>query len=125
MRILVVDDMDELRNLIGEYLEKAIPGVEVFYARSGKQAATWMEEFQDHKLDAIISDFNMPGGNGNLVLEMKNKQDLEIPFLFFTSEDLEPQIGCSAIYDKNSMKQMVNELAIVLVGGAAVPVGSR
>jgi len=58
-RILVVDDEDFVRDLLGEILEGE--HCEVFLAESGSEALTL---FREHKFDGVFTDVGMPGMSG-------------------------------------------------------------
>ena len=47
-----------------------------------------IEKLKLDKFDIVISDYNMPGGNGDKIFTHIKKSNLNIPFLFFTSEDI-------------------------------------
>ena len=58
-RLLVVDDEDFVRDLLGEILEGE--HCEVHLAESGSEALTL---FQEHKFDGVFTDVGMPGMSG-------------------------------------------------------------
>jgi PAS domain S-box-containing protein len=60
-RVLVVDDVDLLRDLARTFLE--LTGLTVLVASSGPQALKIMEESTE-PLDIVFTDYNMPGMNG-------------------------------------------------------------
>jgi DNA-binding NtrC family response regulator len=64
VRILVVDDEPDLRDVISSRLQ--LEGGDVMVAENGKSA---IEVMKDHQFDAIVSDIRMPGGNGMELLE--------------------------------------------------------
>jgi CheY-like chemotaxis protein len=59
MRILLVDDDDDVRDLFREYL--SVPGHEVFSAGSGVAA---LELLQSREIDVVLVDIVMPGKDG-------------------------------------------------------------
>ncbi len=66
--ILVVDDDDEIRDLIREFMEDS--GYQVLDAASGEQA---LEMFKEHArdIDLVLMDLNMPGmGGGECTRQM-------------------------------------------------------
>ena len=58
-RILVVDDEDVLRDMLGDALR--LSGFEVLEASDGSKALALL---QKEKVDLIVSDVNMPGMDG-------------------------------------------------------------
>lgn len=57
--LLVVDDSDSIRELIVIQLEDL--GITIYEASSGIEA---IEAYSNNKIDFIITDINMPEGNG-------------------------------------------------------------
>jgi CheY-like chemotaxis protein len=58
-RLLVVDDEDFVRDLLGEILESA--HCEVYLAESGSEA---LSLFREHEFDGVFTDVGMPGMSG-------------------------------------------------------------
>lgn len=103
MKILLVDDTVEIREFIAMKLGKL---GEVTQVTSGNQAARILET---EKFDFIVSDFNMPDGNGDVVLAAKLKQGLVVPFVYFSSEtSLKLQPGVLAIFDKFEIPKLLS-----------------
>ena len=63
-RILVVDDEDVLRDMLGDALR--LSGFEVLEAADGSKALTLL---QKEAVDLIVSDVNMPGMDGTETLQ--------------------------------------------------------
>lgn len=87
--ILLVDDEEDLRTIMGTKLEAA--GYEVTTATNGKEALDMM---RSNKPDLVIMDVKMPVMNGvEAVTEMKGDDDLKgINVVFLTNfgeEDIE------------------------------------
>lgn len=80
-KVLVIEDEDVIR----EYLEYELSnaGFEVISACSGNEAIKLLRNL---KVDVIISDFRMPDGNGNVVLNFAKDLDYR-PSFFFISAD--------------------------------------
>jgi CheY-like chemotaxis protein len=99
--VLVVDDEDLLRNALVFQFKRE--GFNVMSASNGKEA---FEIIKKNKIDAVISDVQMPGGNGiDLLKDVKN-YDAEIPVLVFITAfadltDAEAyDLGADAIFTK-------------------------
>jgi CheY-like chemotaxis protein len=61
--VLIADDVPELRDLIASEISDL--KVQIFYAGSGDEA---FQIYTANKIDFIVSDINMPNGNGvNLI----------------------------------------------------------
>lgn len=87
--ILLVDDEEDLRTIMGTKLEAA--GFEVVTATNGKEA---LEKMRADKPDLVIMDVKMPVMNGvEAVTEMKESDELkDINVVFLTNfgeEDME------------------------------------
>jgi CheY-like chemotaxis protein len=65
-RVLVVDDLDLLRDFTRSFLEAA--GFDVLVASSAMEALKVMDETTEH-IDLLFTDYNMPGMNGIELIE--------------------------------------------------------
>jgi PAS domain S-box-containing protein len=65
-RVLVVDDLDLLRDFTRSFLEAA--GLEVLVAESGPEALKVLES-TDQPVDLLFTDYSMPGMNGLELIE--------------------------------------------------------
>lgn len=80
-RILVVDDEPDIRDVVGEVLERA--GHDVTAAEDGTTAAHLHHK---HQFDLIVSDLRMPGLNGiQLAQAVRADSRCDIPFLLVTA----------------------------------------
>lgn len=79
MKILVVDDENDIQTLFEQRFRKEIRSrqVEFAFAFSGEQALTYLEQ-NDHEVVIILSDINMPGMSG-LELLAHIKQIYSVP----------------------------------------------
>lgn len=82
MKILIIEDDEDIRELISEGLTDS--NCEVIVATSGQNG---IDKAQECLPDVIICDIQMPGLNGYQVLEIlrKNSITTKIPFIFLTS----------------------------------------
>lgn len=64
MRILLVDDDRDVRELLGDYLRKK--GYEVDEAEDG---VVGLHKFRHGEYDAVVSDYQMPRKNGIIFLQ--------------------------------------------------------
>jgi len=78
-RMLVVDDEDFVRELIGEILEGE--HCDVYLAQSGSQA---LSAFQEMKFDAVFTDVGMPGMSGWELAREIRQIDASIPIAVIT-----------------------------------------
>ena len=76
MKILVVDDEQDMKTLFEQRFRKEIRGnkIEFAYANSGEQALIYLN-LHKHEGVLILSDINMPGMSGLELLENIKKRD--------------------------------------------------
>jgi len=79
-RILIVDDEPEICEIIAWEMQNA--GFDTVLAYNGKDA---LEAVRTGKVDAVISDIKMPGGDGIALLDSLKKLDTETPVLLFVT----------------------------------------
>ncbi len=80
IRILVVDDLEALLDVV-KYILESNPDFSVDTATSVAQALGYLEE---HEYDIIISDYYMPEVNGLEFLKQVRTMNLSIPFVIQT-----------------------------------------
>ncbi len=89
-KILIVDDMQSQRELLGAYLRR-IGFADIVEASDGKEAyETLMQSYQTElPIKLIISDWNMPNLSGLdfLKLVRSNLDFAKLPFLIITNEN--------------------------------------
>ena len=80
MKILVVDDVKDIKTLFEQRFRKEIKSnlVEFVFAFSGEEALELMKDLQ-HEAVLILSDINMPGMSGLELLEHIKHQYLKPP----------------------------------------------
>lgn len=78
--ILIADDEKDLREMIAETLE--LYGAKIVQAENGLEAVAMMNK---EKIDLVISDIRMPGGDGVLFLNEIRKKDPKLPPFIFIS----------------------------------------
>ncbi|MEN9956951.1 MAG: hypothetical protein RIR46_559 [Actinomycetota bacterium] len=79
-RILVVDDEDVLRDMLGDALR--LSGFEVLEAADGSSALSVLRQ---EKVDLIVSDVNMPGMDGYEMLTHLRAQGDNTPAIMLTA----------------------------------------
>ncbi len=95
MKILVVDDDNDIRNLIKIYLLNE--SYEVYEAENGLAALKILEADSDNSIDLILLDAMMPEMNGiETCIEIRKKYTLPIIFLTAKSEDMDKFTGFSS-----------------------------
>ena len=101
IRVLIVDDEELIREiLVDAFTQK---GAKVDMAESGNEALT---KVHNNKYDMVITDINMPNGDGISFLENIKKMPQPTPKLFVCSayNDFTParikELGISKIFTK-------------------------
>lgn len=84
-KILIVDDEPDLREVIILVIASCLKA-DFIEAGSGKEAISILESSEGH-FNLIVSDFNMPNGNGSTLARYLSDQKKEIPFLLLSSDD--------------------------------------
>lgn len=89
LKVLIVEDDDELRELIANVFSKF--KVQVYTARDGLVALYLIRQ---NKFHCILSDIDMPNMNGLELLKRVNEMNLDIQFFMMTG---------SLEYEKNKI----------------------
>lgn len=82
-RILVVEDDESTRWLIGQVLQQISIKVEILYAASASEGNASLEQ---NPVDLVVCDYHMGDTNGLDVLKYLRSVKSKIPFILFTSE---------------------------------------
>ena len=80
-RVLVVDDEEVMRDVLGSVLGGE--GYSVKFAATGREA---LAELKDSPVDAVILDLMLPGMSGLEVLDEMKKIDGDLPVLMLTAQ---------------------------------------
>ncbi len=95
MKILVVDDDNDIRNLIKLYLMN--DSYEILEAENGLQCLKILDEDIEKTIDLVLLDSMMPKMDGTeACLEIRKKYNLPIIFLTAKSEDMDKFTGFSS-----------------------------
>ena len=89
--VLIVDDESSFRGILALMLREA--GIRCMIAASGEEA---LKVIQEHKVDAIIADLEMPGMSGLELLDKVRQQYPHVVFLIATGVD-DLRIGVQAM----------------------------
>ncbi|MFZ4402576.1 MAG: response regulator [Pseudobdellovibrionaceae bacterium] len=82
--LLLVEDETDLADILKDEFESL--GYEVAHAENGKKALDYYQEVKDGKrrIDAILSDFDMPKMNGIMMLKEIRKLGYQTPLVFLS-----------------------------------------
>ncbi len=87
--VLVVDDEQEIRDIVTEYLEKE--GVRVLGAADG--ASMW-RRLEEHDIDLIVLDVLLPDANGfTLMRDLRRSYDTPVILLTGKSDSIDKIVG--------------------------------
>ncbi|HHN81295.1 MAG TPA: PAS domain S-box protein, partial [Methanomicrobia archaeon] len=86
MKILLVDDDEDLLTIAKNLLEKDGPRLSIDVAMDGEAAYAL---FMKHGYEAVVSDYQMPKMDGLELLRRIRENDAEIPFILFTGKGRE------------------------------------
>jgi len=84
LKILIAEDHDDIRELLRIELENLDSTIKIEDVNCGELA---IDMINSNDFDLIISDYNMPNGNGGEVFTYLKDRKLSIPFLLFSTED--------------------------------------
>lgn len=105
MKILIIDDEIEIIEILSTLIESEVE-CEILKAESGKEAVSILDKHND--IDLILSDYNMPEGNGALVFE-HNKKKGNIPFIFVSGGYLEDYNDVQNFYEANDKNAYIHK----------------
>ena len=77
--LLVVDDERSIRESVARYLRTL--GHEVTLAENGQAA---LASFREHEVDLVITDINMPGGDGIEIINTLRDMGSDVPIVAMT-----------------------------------------
>ncbi|AUG48520.1 two-component system sensor histidine kinase [Haloarcula taiwanensis] len=84
--VLCVDDEPSYADLIATHLERKDTAIDATGVTSATDGLSYLDE---HDVDCIVSDYDMPGIDGLEFLETVRARDPDMPFLLFTSQGSE------------------------------------
>ena len=116
--ILVVDDEEDLRIILGSLLESM--GYEIQTANDGVEALKMIESQQGMPFYAIVSDWMMPNGNGmELLNQLRSGPSRATPFVLMTGaysaeqlrnvQNLGPDSTLIKPFSKTVLKEKIEE----------------
>ena len=88
MKILLIEDEEELRNTVREYLTR-----EKFIVECAEDYASAMEKVNDYDYDCILLDIMLPGGSGLSVLaHLKRMRKQESVIIISAKDSLDDKV---------------------------------
>lgn len=87
-RVLIVDDDASVRGIVSRLTKLALPKAHVSEVSTGRRA---LAEIASVGADLVITDFLMPGMNGNELVRQMREQHLDTPIIMVSgSPDARP-----------------------------------
>ena len=93
VHVLHVDDEPGFAEMVAKFLRRADDRVAVTTARSADEG---LDHLTEGEIDCVVSDYDMPGGDGLAFLERVRERDGDLPFVLFTGKGSE-EIASEAI----------------------------
>lgn len=117
--VLVVDDSDLVRKVIGFSLKKA--GYTTLFGADGREA---LALFDGQDIDMVVTDLNMPNMDGlQMIKEIRGLNDYRfLPVVLFVSDagaDLKHFIrtsGATFVIDKDAIKERLVPIIKKMIG---------
>lgn len=97
MKFLVVDDIDAIRAILSLTISMMRPDAQVSQAANAKEA---IELIKRETIDVVVSDYDMPGGNGGELFKYIRTNRPSIKFILASSHlpnELEEFRGCAEL----------------------------
>jgi DNA-binding NtrC family response regulator len=76
--ILIVDDDQKIRTLLGRVVQNVVPGALVIQATNGTEA---LSALQQHAFALVITDYHMPGASALDIIAAAHAQNATTPVI--------------------------------------------
>lgn len=100
MNFLVVDDEISIRQMLIVSLESIFSGVKIFEASNAADAIKLVQDFK--VFDAVVTDFEMPGGNGDKLVHFLFDSGFKGKVILHTANELNRLTSVQELFSKNS-----------------------
>ena len=88
MKILLIEDEEELRNTVREYLTR-----EKFIVECAEDYASAMEKVNDYDYDCVLLDIMLPGGSGlSILAHLKRTRKQETVIIISAKDSIEDKV---------------------------------
>lgn len=84
LRVLVVDEDRDVRDLTRTFLEREDDRFTVVTAESAPDA---LDRVEDEHVDAVVSDYRMPGTDGTELAAQLAAREEDLPFVLFSAAE--------------------------------------
>jgi len=123
VRILIVDDEEDLVSTLQRLLQHEFPGSRVDVAFSGEEGLSWLAA---RSYDLLIADFRMPGFDGLELIKGVRYLDTRVPIVLMTgygsmsireeADQLGVNLYIAKPFDVDKMLSAVRKLLLDKIG---------
>ena len=110
MKILIVDDETEIREVVGLELEARL-SCELQEAADGQEAIDYLERHND--IDLIVSDYDMPHVTGGGLYQYVRESGRKIPFVLLSAIDLDTRQEFKSFYRDKVQNAFVQKPCVI------------
>lgn len=110
LRVLITDDQEEIRDIVIMVVE-SIFDCDFIEASNAKEAIECLKS-NDYKIDFIICDYNMPGGNGGVLYQHLTELESQIPYLHLSSEKPEDYPEYKGFNEKDNNNSLLKPFTV-------------
>lgn len=105
--IFYAEDNEDIRELYSFIMEADL-GHEVVEFENGTQLVNALKT-SNHEVapQFVVSDFDMPGGNGDVVFDYLKSLGFQTPLVFLTSQVIQQIPGLTDFFDQNSKNRLI------------------
>lgn len=120
MNVLVVDDSRAMRLILCRILRQT--GLVTGEPAEADNGAAALAHLREHRVDLVLSDWNMPEMTGIELLQALRAEGIDVPFVFVTSEsttemrERAAQAGAVSLIAKPFTRELLEQELSVLVG---------
>jgi DNA-binding NtrC family response regulator len=86
VRVLLVDEDDDVLSITREFLEQEAPALDV---ETAKSAETAVDRAAGDDVDVVVTDLSMPEMDGVELAEALHERDPDLPCVLYTAHDAE------------------------------------
>ncbi len=109
IRILLVDDLTYITQTVSHMLEK-----ENYLVHVAKNGAEGIMLFINHIPDIVITDLRLPDFNGIILAKLIRKLDEQVPIIFITANEMDPEIGLEHDFDIRQFDMEESRMSLLL-----------
>ena len=105
-KIFYAEDNEDFRELYSFIMEAEL-GYEVVEFPNGQQLVDQLKSDESEVPDFVVSDFDMPGGNGDVVFHHLNDEGFKIPLVFLSSQVVDQIPGLGEFKTLNKRNRLI------------------